>query len=204
MDATLRTTSGEIWRAVCITEDSLPHRIVAMRFHARPAPQRNKAGYAVVLGGTSSVGKSTLAACLQDRLDGPWLHIDRDGLLLRLRGDYQLFPETWGPIVEGLNHAVRALVETGNLVIFDTLFEQASDASACRHALSGVPVLFVSVTCAPEVAAAREATRSDRAPGLAMSQAKQRTDFDADVVVDTTDLNPQQAAELVLASIPTE
>lgn len=200
-DAVLKNVAGGEWRATCIVDPTPPHRIVGLRFDERPARCGQRGGFVIVLAGTSSVGKSSLAMALQDQLDGPWLHVDRDAFLLRLPRRYQPFPDTWGPVADGIHPAVRGLVSTGNLIIFDTLAVSADDLSRCRTALAGLPSLFVEVTCDPGIAADREARRLDRAAGLAIGQALLKEQGSADLIVDTSRMTPEEAATAVVQAV---
>ncbi len=68
--------------------------------------------------------------------------------------------------------------------------------------LRGLRVLWVGVHCDPAVAAAREAQRPDRIPGMARTQAQRvHTDMSYDIEVDTTDMSPEACARVVAAHV---
>ena len=174
-------------------------------------------GRVIVLNGSSSAGKTSLARALQDRLDGWWLlfGIDTlitampprmfgtpDGHTIHANGSIEIGPgfrlahERW-------RSSVGAIVRAGANVILDEVFlEGAEDQVRWQHTLEGLVVTWVGVECDVEVAAAREAARGDRVQHLARFQAGLvHKDVDYDVVVDTTTLSPEGSAEVVIAHV---
>ena len=68
---------------------------------------------------------------------------------------------------------VAATVRAGAPVIIDDVFlGGAASQRRWRAALDGLDVLWIGVRCDGAVAAAREAGRADRVPGMAESQAE--------------------------------
>jgi chloramphenicol 3-O phosphotransferase len=88
----------------------------------------------------------------------------------------------------------------GAPVILDEVFLSGGSAQASLgFALQGVGVLWVGVRCDPVVAAAREARRIDRVPGMADKQAHGvHAGMGYDVEVDTT-RTPADACARVIA-----
>ena len=174
-------------------------------------------GRVIVLNGSSSAGKTSLARALQDRLDGWWLLFGIDTLITAM--PQRMFGTPDGHTIHGngsieigpgfrLAHerwrsSVGALVRAGANVILDEVFlEGAQDQVRWRHTLEGLVVTWVGVECDVEVAAAREAARGDRVQHLARFQAALvHEDVDYDVVVDTTTLSPEESADVVFASV---
>lgn len=67
---------------------------------------------------------------------------------------------------------IAAMARAGARVVVDEIFLGGpASQDRWRTALTGLDVLWVGVRCDPEVAAAREAGRGDRAAGMARSQA---------------------------------
>ncbi|SDS74125.1 chloramphenicol 3-O phosphotransferase [Streptomyces sp. TLI_053] len=154
----------------------------------------------IVLNGGSSSGKTTLARALQELLPGAWLafgvDILVDALPARLRdgadgiavetetvtvGDtFRLLDTAWA-------HGIAAMARAGARVVVDDVFLGGpASQQRWRDALDGLDVLWVGVHCAPEVAAAREAARGDRAEGMAAAQALAvHGGIDYDLTVDT-------------------
>ena len=184
----------------------------------------------MVLNGTSSAGKTTLATEIQAQLaaDGEcWFVIGIDDMFAKL-------PPAWitygphigahadegiafrlvdgvverhiGPIGTRAMAAYRGWVASaaraGLNVIVDEVLLSEEDWIAWQTELRGLDVLWVRVECALDVLEARELARGDRPPGLARSQ------FDLvhrhptyGVVADTGVVEPEAAEELVLAAL---
>jgi len=156
----------------------------------------------LVLNGVSSAGKTSIARCFQHIAPEPWLLTGIDALLLslplRLRhSEAGLMVKDDGTVVVGPEfHAperawmlgVAATARAGTNVIVDDVFlGGAASQARWRDALGDVPVQFVAVRCATEVASGRELARGDRVVGLAEWQAPRvHEGVDYDFEVDTT------------------
>ncbi len=188
-----------------------------------PAP-----GRVVLLNGSSSAGKTTLALTLQERLDGPWQHMAldhfRDGMAPRYRGlnsppgtpghaglnvvpidlDGERvtairFGEVGRRVLRGMHLAVAAFARAGNDVIVDDLIWDDEVMRHYVHALSDLDVLMVGVMCPRETVEAREAQRPGRFPGTAVSHFKQiHAHCLYDIEIDTGQLRPHECAERVI------
>ncbi len=152
----------------------------------------------ILLNGSSSAGKTTLALKLQQLLDEPFQHIAldqfRDGLPGRWRG-FNSPPDTPGAdglnivpterdgsamteirfgdqgrrVLKGMRRAIAAFARAGNNVIIDDLLFEPDFLHDYADALEGLPTWFVGVRCSLDVVNAREATRIGRFPGTAES-----------------------------------
>ncbi len=169
----------------------------------------------VVLNGGSSSGKTTIGRCLQDLLPRPWLLLGVDDLIAAMprRPDEALiaFPADGtvavGPGFRRLESAwyngMAAMARAGAGVIVDEVFlEGAASQARLGQALMGLDVLWVGVRCDPAVAAAREAARPDRVPGMAIAQAEiVHRGVNYDIEVDTTSTPARECAERVKARV---
>jgi len=155
-------------------------------------------GRIVLLNGSSSAGKTTLARTLQELRAEPWFHLAldqfRDGMPGRYRGmnspagtpgaqglnvvpvdkDGERVTEIrFGPVgrrmLRGMHRALAAFAAAGNDVIMDDLCLEETVLADYLKALKGFWVLFVGVHAPLEVVNAREATRPGRFPGTATS-----------------------------------
>jgi chloramphenicol 3-O phosphotransferase len=179
-------------------------------------------GQVVILNGTSSSGKTTLARALQVAMDEPYLEAGLDRFLWALPARYlntglwhEVFRYDWPPdgdpaglvirpgpvgdkLVAGMHQAVAALARAGNNVVADHVLLDPSWLTDCARALDGCRVLFVGVVCRPEVLEARERARGDRTLGQAGAQVGPVHAHGAyDLEVDTAELDPVAAADVI-------
>jgi chloramphenicol 3-O phosphotransferase len=136
-------------------------------------------GHVILLNGTSSSGKTTIAKALQASLSEPYMHISGDHLL-------DMLPEWfWSPpdqeaaaavmrlvpaIIPGLHRCVVALAESGINLIVDHVLQEKEWLEECVEIWDGLDVLFVGVECPLEIAEQREKERDDRNIGTARYQ----------------------------------
>ncbi len=172
--------------------------------HKLPSPAK-----IIVLNGTSSSGKSSLARALQARMDTPIQHLQLDAFRRMEPNDYWDARHDQDPAQEALKHAAlcRAMhaalseyARHGVDVIFDTVLWHREDWRYLLEDLDGLPVYLVGVTCELEELARREHARGDREAGLAVGQFKTiHTGKVYDFQVDTTTSSTEQCAGEVLA-----
>lgn len=185
-------------------------------------------GKIILLNGSSSAGKTTIARMLQQLYPEPYQHIAldqfRDGMSGRFRGlnapcgdsgarglnvvpverdgermTEVRFGDVGRRVLRGMRRAIATFAREGNHVIVDDLMFEKSFLLDYLTALQGLPVTFAGVRCELAVVSAREAIRPGRFPGTATSH------FDTvhahciyDVEVDTTDSTPRQCAQEIM------
>ncbi len=171
----------------------------------------------ILLNGSSSSGKTSVARALQDALEEPWLTLGVDfliqamplkldgsaeGLLIHPGGRIDVGP-TWLALEAAWRRGVGALARSGlKLILDEVIFDGAKGQSDWNEALAGLKVFWVAVRCDPELLTAREAARGDRVVGMAAKQAAFVHDQIAyDVEVDTGRLSPSEAAALILERV---
>lgn len=179
-------------------------------------------GHIIILNGTSSAGKSTLAKALQTCLAEPYLHLGIDTVIFALPKRY-LYPPHWhevfryhwppdgstegleieaGPyghrLISGLHHAVAALSRAGQSVIVDHVLLEPAWILECAELFAEQPALFVGVLCPLEVVEQRERERKDRTLGQARAQYhKVHRHGRYDLTVDTGAATAEQCAALI-------
>ncbi|HYD09091.1 MAG TPA: AAA family ATPase [Acidimicrobiales bacterium] len=128
--------------------------------------------YAIVLNGTSSAGKTSIALELQRRRPEVWFHASIDTFLnmLPLGERIDEIEAELLPIGMGVHAAMGALAKAGNRVIVDHVFAMPAIEPLLRSALDGVPSLWVGVHCPLEELERRERARGDREVGAARRQ----------------------------------
>jgi len=192
------------------------------------------AGRIILLNGSSSAGKTTLARAIQVARSEPWFHLAldqfRDGMPPAYRGlnsppgtpgsrglnvvpveheDKRVTAIRFGDVgkrmLQGMHRAIAAFAAAGNDVIIDDLFLETDTLGDYLDALDGFWVLFVGVRASLDVVQQREASRPGRFPGTALSH------FEAvhahgiyDLEVDTRESSPEVCAARVAARLDAE
>ncbi len=167
-------------------------------------------GQIIVLNGTSSAGKTSIARALQEILPAPYLHVAFDTFMHMLPArihEYPDAPAIFHRTVTGMHHAVRALSDTGSNVVLDHVLRCPSHPDSRDWMEELVAVLpaertfLVAVRCALEELERRERVRweSDRRfIGLARSQYEQvHLGNVYDFEVDTTSRTTEESARLI-------
>ena len=183
----------------------------------------SRSGRVVVLNGTSSAGKSTLASGLQDRWPGPLLDagLDRHLAMLPRRYMEQAWSEVFGyeydehgdiarivpgpvshRLVGGLHRAAAAHAFAGFDVVVDHVLVLSAWVRDLRVAMTGLDVTLVGVRCAEPVLSQREAARGNRTLGQAAAQLPVvHAHLAYDLEVDTAALDPRRAVDHVMRGL---
>lgn len=183
-------------------------------------------GTVIVLNGTSSSGKSSIARELQQTMDGYYLHSGLDHFTDRLPAKFLVVSDGISPatadcfrlvvsketnrVVEirlgpfafklwaGIYRAVAALASVGIDVIVDDLLLDPRVIWEAANALSTYKAFFVGVRCPAEVAERRGQRRGDRLPGLVTVQSGMVHRHGCyDLEVDTLAMSPRECAQRI-------
>lgn len=187
-----------------------------------------KAGKIILLNGSSSAGKTTIARMMQQLYREPWQHIAldqfRDGMSDQFRGlnsppgdsgarglnvvpverDGEpvteiRFGDVGWRVLRGMRRSIATFAGEGNHVIVDDLMFEKSFLLDYLDVLKGLDVTFAGIRCDLKVVNAREATRPGRFPGTATSHFHTvHAHCIYDVEVDTTDSTPRQCAQQIM------
>ena len=111
--------------------------------------------------------------------------------------------EQWRALEAAWSRGVAAMARAGaGVIINDVFLDGALSQRRAAGYLEGLEVLWVGVRCAPEVAAARERARGDRAVGMAAGQAEVvHRGVDYDVVVDSGSASALECARVIAARV---
>ena len=175
----------------------------------------------VLLNGTSSAGKTTLARAVQDALPSPCLLVGIDTVVYALPERYlnadwahmfsyehdadgrisRVTPTEYGHrLVRGLHAAVAGLAHAGLDVIVDHVVFDRVVADDLADRWRGLDVLRVKVDCPREVVERRERDRADRTLGQAGALAEV-AHVSYDLTVDTGEADPEACAAQVVAAL---
>lgn len=174
----------------------------------------------IVLNGTSSAGKTTLARAIQVLARRPFLHVQMDEFIEMQPPRLDNHPDgfvfrrvdgvepaqtmvTTGPLgqrlLSGMRGAVAALADAGNDIIVDDVWMNNGEQDAYTRLLSGHTARFVGVHAQLEVLEAREIARGDRDVGVArwlLGRTHEGARYDLEV--DTGRLDAEHAARRVI------
>ena len=190
----------------------------------------NPRGRVVLLNGSSSAGKTTLARALQRTWPRPLQHIAldqfRDGMAGRYRGMNSApgepgalglnvvpahtpagvatelrFGDVGRRMLKAMRRAAAAFAATGVDVVLDDLLLEPCFLHDYLVVLATFPVTFVGVRCDLATVNRREAARPGRFPGTAAAHfARVHAGCVYDVEVDTATHRPRECAARVLAA----
>ena len=145
---------------------SASHELVA-------GARAGQAGRVLLLNGTSSSGKSSIAKELLATLDGTWFHLAIDQFhRLRARRDWseEEFLPVFQRTVLGFHRAVAGMAAAGNDVVVDHILGERWRLEDCLAVFDELPVFFVGVRCSLPELERRERERGNRTIGRAAVQ----------------------------------
>lgn len=164
-----------------------------------PSPAR-----VFVLNGVSSSGKTSLAKAMQATWPCPLHHVQLDAFRAMEPPGYwddwksqdtATVASMFEALCSALHAAVRAYSKHGQEVVLDTVLNNRRARQLLVEDLGDLPVFLIAVHCERTHVIDREATRSERKPGLAESQFERvHEDLPYDFEVDTTNAIPKQVA----------
>lgn len=166
----------------------------------------------VVLNGTSSSGKTTIARALQAAAPRVLLNFSIDSILSALpasaverivRGD-DISDLDYPGLVRAYYACVRELLALGRDLVIDNAVTARDRAELLVAAVASHHVVMVGLDCAPEVLAERERRRGDRQLGMAVAQcARIHAWLSYDLKIDTTHTSAETAAQQILQVMAT-
>ena len=177
-------------------------------------------GRVILLHGTSSSGKTTVARAIQELSDEPWLRLGIDAFWNAVHerwmehGDRAAEGFAWmedarivpGPIGQqlaaGMRAAVGACARAGNDVVVDDVLVDPSWLDGWRNELAGLEWVLVGVIAPLHVLEERESARGNRITGEARFQfGVIHTGVEYDVTVDTARQSPEDCARTILSAL---
>lgn len=164
----------------------------------------------VVLNGTSSSGKTTIARAFQELAPERFLNFSIDSILFtlpasaldRITSGADLSDLDIPRLVRAYYSCVRQLLELGHNLVIDNAITTEYQAGALREAVEGHRVLMVGLDCPAEVLAQRERERGDRRAGMAVAQhARIHTLLKYDLMIDSAGESARDAAAKIVAAL---
>jgi chloramphenicol 3-O phosphotransferase len=177
-------------------------------------------GRVVLLHGTSSSGKSTVARAVQKLADDPWIclgidtfwnaiderwmeHGPRAGDGFAWMDDATIVPGPVGQrLAAGMRAALAAFARTGNDVLVDDVFIDPAWLDGWRSELAGIELFLVGVMAPAHILEERERARGNRVVGEARAQVELiHRGVEYDLTVDTSRQSPEECARSILAAL---
>ena len=161
----------------------------------------------VVLNGTSSSGKTSIARAFQERAPGVFLNLSIDTILYTLppsvlermkRGEERAAPE----LARAFYACVRELAALGLDLVIDHAVLSQAEGEWLAAAVQSHRTLVVGLDCPLDVLAERERQRGDRRPGMASAQCERvHRWLTYDLRIDTSVTAPEEAALRIVAAL---
>lgn len=156
----------------------------------------------IILNGTSSAGKSSIAKALQKEFlkeAKPYLHFQMDTI-------WQMMPQgtslqDFSNMPDVVINSANAAVQAGNNVIIDLVCPK-TPMNKLTQCFNKQSLFMVAVKADIESLAQREKERGDREIGLAESQIKSTHEgIHYDYTLDTSNLTPSQSAKAIIKAL---
>ncbi len=158
-------------------------------------------GQIVILNGTSSSGKSSIAAGLQKLLDQPYFHFAIDRFRLMGAGKNWTddeFAVVMQRTILGFHRAVAGFAAAGNNVIVDYVMGERWRLADAVSTFADFDVVLVGLQCPVDELVRRERERGNRPIGLAAFQFPiVHENMRYDIEVDTAAHEPAACAEQI-------
>lgn len=160
----------------------------------------------IILNGTSSSGKTSIAKELLKQLQGRYFFFSVDNFLthsmpedinLKNKDDLILLNSA----ISGFNKAFGPISKHIPNIIIDHVLQEEDWLKEISTALKNVETFFVHVTAPLEVVEEREATRGDRALGTARKQYDQIEKHQYDFKIDTSLNTPEVCAQMIIKNL---
>lgn len=173
--------------------------------HAR-IPDTPAGGTVILLNGTSSSGKSSIARALLGLLDGTWFHMPVDAFHA-MRCDKPMADEDLQAEIDrtakGFHRAVAGMAAGGNNVVVDHPLSRRWRLLDLLGLLVPEDTVLIGVRCPLPELERRERERGDRQPGLAAMQYDRVHSHGVhDLDVDTSMLSPEECALRIRDFLP--
>lgn len=164
----------------------------------------------IVLNGTSSSGKTTIARAFQERAPRLFLNFSIDSILDalprsardRITAGADISDLRLKELVTAFYACVKQLLDLGHDLVIDHAVVVPYHADLLRAAIASHDALLVGVDCPPEVLRQRELQRGDRTIGLADRQYPRiHTLLDYDLMLDMSSMSAEDAADRIVARL---
>ena len=164
----------------------------------------------IVLNGTSSSGKTTIARAFQEIAPSLFLNFSIDSILStlppsaikRIATSTEIADLRVKELVKAFYACAGELLRLGHDLIIDHAITAGYHVELLRDATQGHRALLVGIDCPLDVLRERELARGDRRVGMAEQQARTiHTLLEYDLFIDSSATSPQDAAARIAAAL---
>ncbi len=160
----------------------------------------------ILLNGTSSSGKTSIAQKLLEKLTEPYFFLGADRFLessmpLKINMDKPEDLKIIDRSLSGFNQALGCYAKAIDFMIIDHVLKGVQQTAEIAEALRPYDIYFVGVTAPLKIIEAREKLRSDRQPGTARAQYEEVSALQYDILIDTSIYTIDQAADKIIANL---
>ncbi|MEZ8824211.1 chloramphenicol phosphotransferase CPT family protein [Vibrio amylolyticus] len=166
----------------------------------------------IILNGTGSSGKTSIAKQLQEILPYQYLNFSIDSVLYSLptsdlaamiKGDpIERRGYDYAQLIDGYHRCIPALLNSGLKLVIDNAWIDHREFQQLTTLIAPHTFCVVGVKCNLEVAKKREKDRGDRAIGLAEYEYPLvHRDMDYDFIIDASDRTPEHLAQDLLSQL---
>lgn len=152
----------------------------------------------IILNGTSSAGKTSIAKALQKQMHDCYLHFQMDVFWEMVPEHIEANSENFPYLKESIIDSAYALAKKNHNLIMDIVF-MPEQLKSLKEKLKEFEILTFAITASLEVTEQRERQRKDRKNGLARSQydhIHKNTSYD--LIIDTTHHNFTLGADTII------
>lgn len=153
----------------------------------------------IILNGTSSAGKSSIAKAMQQKLPDCFLHFQMDMFWDMVPSTIDVSETNFPHLRTAILESMSVLLKHEHNVIFDTVITKGERLNKLRNDFKDHAPFIVAVKANQNIVDAREKARGDRKIGLAAKQAEtihQGVNYDFDI--DTSNLTAEEAADKII------
>lgn len=160
----------------------------------------------ILVNGCSSAGKSSVVKALREASENPYFLMTLDTFLegvLPLKCNFEN-PQDFDMMLKaigGFHQSVGALARVVDFLVVDHVLQFPQWKTELFEALRGQEVFFVGLLPPLAVLESRESQRLDRQKGTAKSQFEVIQSYTYDMVLDSSQLTPQEAARHILNKV---
>lgn len=159
----------------------------------------------ILLNGTTSAGKTSIAKAMQKLLKPIFLHVSLDAFIDMFPSDYDEINDKHGRfarrnlILSAMNLCIHSLAAAGHHLIIDHVLDEPEPMLALKKQLADFKIMLIAVHCPLPILEQREASRPDRATGLARGQFHNiHIDQVYDFEIDSSKGTPEECAVRIL------